>query len=181
MDLSNKWVGGLDGKQIKQIAGSAAKLEILEGRVDDLDDLKKPFKKLEELSAKMRSELAQLTKSVDVNHQKFVAGMHDNHVASSANAMQIEHMWKEINILKSMKEPDVDLDLCDFNEHKLSKLELRVHGLEHSKAVSEIVINKKGKKMPDKKTTEEEIQDLHLFIKKLTKKVTKVKHFMKET
>ena len=95
--------------------------------------------------------------------------------------MQIEHMWKEINILKSMKEPDVDLDLCDFNEHKLSKLELRVHSLEHSKAVSEIVINKKGKKMPDKKTTEEEIQDLHLFIKKLTKKVTKVKHFMKES
>lgn len=43
MELSNKWVGGLDGKQIKQISGSAAKLEILEGRVDSLDDMKKPF------------------------------------------------------------------------------------------------------------------------------------------
>jgi hypothetical protein len=68
-----------------RIAGSAAKLEILEARVDSLDDLKKPFHKLEELSAKLRAELGQLTKSVDVNHQKFVAGMHDNHVSSSAS------------------------------------------------------------------------------------------------
>jgi hypothetical protein len=63
-----------------RIAGSAAKLEILEGRVDDLDEMKKPFKKLEELSARLRADLSQLTKSVDANHQKFVAGMHDNHV-----------------------------------------------------------------------------------------------------
>jgi hypothetical protein len=42
--------------------------------------MKKPFKKLEELSARLRADLSELTKSVDVNHQKFVAGMHDNHV-----------------------------------------------------------------------------------------------------
>ena len=60
-----------------------------------------------------------------------------------------------------MEEPDEDKDLCDFNEHKLSNLERRIHNLEHSKAVSEIVINKKGKKLPDKKTTAEEIEDLH--------------------
>jgi hypothetical protein len=58
LDLSNKWVGGLDGKQIKQIAGSAAKLEILEQRVDSLDELKKPFTKLQELSAKLNSDIA---------------------------------------------------------------------------------------------------------------------------
>jgi uncharacterized coiled-coil protein SlyX len=90
-------------------------------------------------------------------------------------------MWREINELKSMKEPDEDLDLCDFNEHKLSKLERRIHNLEHSKAVSEIVINKKGKKMPEKKTTDEEIQDIHVFMKKFTKKVSKIKESLKTT
>lgn len=79
-----------------------------------------------------------------------------------------------------MKEPEIDLDLCDFNEHKLSKLELRIHNLEHSKAVSEIVINKKGKKMPDKKTTAEEIEDLHNLVKKLFKKNLKMKSFREE-
>jgi uncharacterized coiled-coil protein SlyX len=79
-----------------------------------------------------------------------------------------------------MKEPDADLDLCDFNEHTLSRLELRIHNLEHAKAVSEIVINKKGKKMADKKTTEEEIEDIHKSIKKLTKKASKMKDFREE-
>lgn len=51
-----------------------------------------------------------------------------------------------------MKEPDSDRDLCDFNEHTLSRLERRIHNLEHQKAVSEIVINKKGKKIPERKT-----------------------------
>jgi hypothetical protein len=79
-----------------------------------------------------------------------------------------------------MKEPEADIDLCDFNEHTLSRLELRIHNLEHAKAVSEIVINKKGKKMPDKKTTDEEIQDLHVMVKKLFKKASKMKEFREE-
>jgi uncharacterized coiled-coil protein SlyX len=79
-----------------------------------------------------------------------------------------------------MEEPDEDKDLCDFNEHKLSNLERRIHNLEHSKAVSEIVINKKGKKLPDKKTTAEEIEDLHKLVKKLFKKSSKMKDFREE-
>ena len=46
-----------------------------------------------------------------------------------------------------MKEPDSDNDLKDFNEHYMTRLERRIYNLEHAKAVSEIVINKKtGKK-----------------------------------
>ena len=83
-------------------------------------------------------------------------------------------------MIKNMKEPDDDKELCDFNEHKLSKMERRLYNLEHAKAVSNIVINKKGKKMPDRKTTDEEILDLHEAIKKLTKKCTKMKDFREE-
>jgi hypothetical protein len=62
--------------------------------------------KLEEKTAQNKADSADLRKSVDENHKKFVVEQEQNHILANRNKEQITAIWEELKRLNRLDKSD---------------------------------------------------------------------------
>lgn len=95
-------------KKLPQIRINMENIVKLQKGVKDLEGLRLEVVQLEEKTAQNKADSADLRRSVDENHKKFVVEQEQNHILANRNKEQISAIWEELKRLNRLDKSEKD-------------------------------------------------------------------------